>query len=292
MKIVLLGKDGQLGTEFQQFLPILGETLAFGRNELDLTDLKLVQDRLMEIKPDLIVNAAAYTNVDLAETEIEAAMRVNAELPGAIAETAASNRAAFVHFSTDYVFDGRSTIPYTENDITAPINIYGHSKLQGEENVEKAGGAYLVLRTSWVYGNSNQNFVNKVLAWSRKNEIVRVVDDQISCPTWARTLAATVTIALGRLSGNIFEEIHLKRGVFHVAGSGHTSRYEWAKQILLDDPNQEEQVIERLDPVSSLEFPTPAIRPLFSALDSSYFQKTFDVLVPAWQTTLQLALRR
>jgi dTDP-4-dehydrorhamnose reductase len=292
MKTVLFGKNGQLGWEFQRILPILGEVVSLDREELDLCSLDAVQKILSELKPNLIINASAYTDVDLAEKETDLAMKINALAPGMMAEMSHKLRAAFIHYSTDYVFDGRKGSAYTESDPTYPLNMYGKSKLAGEENIKQAGGAYLILRTSWVYSLRGNSFVNKVLKWSRQNRNLKVVSDQISSPTWARTLAEITSFVLAQNKKDLYEAIHERGGIYHLAGSGFTSRYEWARQILANDPESSEQIVQAIEPASSEEFPTPAARPLFSALDGTRFEETFGLQLPGWKSTLQLAMTR
>ena len=290
MNIVLFGKNGQLGWEFQRSLPLLGNVVALDRGDLDLCDLAAIQKVLREVRPSLIVNASAYTDVDGAETKPDLARTINALAPGAMAETARELGAVLVHYSTDYVFDGRAKTPYTEMAPTDPSNMYGKSKLEGEEHIQQAAGAYLILRTSWVYSLRGNSFVNKVLTWARKNSTLRIVDDQISGPTWARTLAEITVLALAQNQANRYESIRERSGVYHLAGSGFVSRYEWAKQIVANDPRRAEQTVQAVEPVRSAEFPTPATRPLFSALDCSHFQETFGLQLPPWDSTLELAM--
>jgi len=290
MKIALFGKSGQLGWELERTLPSLGNVVAPDRTQLDLRDLNTVQKTLDELKPDLIVNASAYTEVDRAEKEPELAMKVNALAPGVMAEMCRKLGAALIHYSTDYVFDGMTNTPYTENDPTSPRNVYGKSKLMGEENIKLAGEAYLILRTSWVYSLRGNSFVNKVLAWARKNSTLRIVADQVGSPTWARMLAEMTSLLLAQTRGNVYEKLREQCGTYHLAGSGYTSRYEWAKQILANDPNHSEQTVQTLEPGRTEEFPTPATRPLFSALDCTRFERTFGLRVPAWDSTLKLAM--
>lgn len=291
MKIILFGKNGQLGTAFQRFLPSLGEVIPLGRDNLDITNPSAIRDVLIELDPDLIINASAYTEVDLAEEQSEMATKANAIAPGVMAETARILNAVFVHYSTDYVFNGRHTIPYNENDRTDPLNIYGKSKLMGEENIKQAGKVYLILRTSWVYSMQGNSFVNKVLRWARRNEFLKIVNDQISSPTWAHDLAKTTSRILEQYEAKLFERIGEKSGLYHLAGSGYTSRYEWAKQILANDPNRNEQLVRSVEPVSSDAFSTPAMRPLFSALDCSKFENTFNIKMSGWETSLYEAMR-
>ena len=292
MRIVLFGKNGQLGWEFQRILPILGEVIALGRDEVDVSNLQNVKETLDKLKPNLIINTSAYTEVDRAETDVESAMNINALAPAVMAEAARKQDAVFIQYSTDYVFDGKKDIPYTENDPTHPLNTYGRSKLMGEENIKQAGDAYLILRTSWVYSLRGNSFVNKVLGWARKNENLKIVSDQISSPTWARMLAGITSLMLAQNSANLFEVVLERRSVYHLAGAGYTSRYEWAKEILVNDPNRTEQIVRDLEPARSDDFPTTAVRPLFSALDCTRFEDTFGLKLPNWNSTLKLAMTR
>lgn len=290
MRIALFGKDGQLGWEFQRILPVLGDVIPLGRREVNVSDLNSLEKTLEELKPNLIINASAYTEVDRAETEPELAMRINAAAPGVMAEMARKLDSAFIHYSTDYVFDGKNKSPYGEEDQTAPLNLYGQSKLIGEQNIQQAGEAYLILRTSWVYSLRGNSFVNKVLGWARKNKTLKIVSDQVSSPTWVRMLAEITALTLAQNKADLLKVIRERRGVYHLAGSGYTSRYEWAKQILALDPNRSEQVVQKIEPATSQEFPTPAARPLFSALDCTHFRETFGLLLPDWTSALQLAM--
>jgi dTDP-4-dehydrorhamnose reductase len=290
MDILLFGKNGQLGTEFQRILPKLGNVTCLDYKDVDLRDLNALQKVLYELKPDLIVNASAYTAVDRAETEQETAMTINSAAPGAMAEWARRSGAVLIHYSTDYVFDGRKNTPYSEVDPASPLNVYGRSKLGGEENIQQAGEAYLILRTSWVYSVGGTGFVNKVLEWSRNNQTMKIVSDQISNPTWARELAEATFSVISTHRDNLQDVMMERGGLYHLAGNGYTSRYEWARQILANDPNRTEQLVKTLEPASSDEFPTPAVRPLFSALDCSKFAKTFDIRLPDWRESLRKAM--
>jgi len=290
MNIVLCGKNGQLGWELQRILPVLGDVIALDHEDLDLCDLHEVQRRLQELKPGLIVNASAYTDVDRAEKEPGLAMNVNGLAPGIMAEVSRTLGAVLIHYSTDYVFDGKGKTPYTESDPTNPLNLYGKSKLMGEENIRQAGDAYLILRTSWVYSLRGNSFVNKVLGWARKNSTLRIVDDQVSSPTWARMLAEITGLMLAGVRTDLLDTMRERRGLYHLAGRGHTSRYEWARHILANDPRPSEQTVQTLEPARTEDFPSPAGRPLFSALDCSRFKKTFGLELPPWDETLKLAM--
>ena len=290
MNIVLFGKNGQLGSEFQRILPSLGNVTFLDYEDVDLRDIHALQKVLDDMKPHLVINASAYTAVDRAETEPEIAMTINALAPGVMAKWARNAHAIFVHYSTDYVFDGRKGSPYVESDPANPLNVYGKSKLAGEENIKQTGDAYLILRTSWVYSMGKAGFVSKALEWARKNETLKIVNDQISNPTWARELAKATSLIFSKNNDDLFEAIKEKRGVYHLAGNGYTSRYEWTKDILANDPNRAEQVVKTIEPATSKEFPTPATRPLFSALDCSKFEETFKISLPHWKESLHTAM--
>jgi dTDP-4-dehydrorhamnose reductase len=293
IKILLLGKNGQLGSELQKLLPDLGTVISIDREDLDLCNILALEKTLNDIRPTLIINASAYTAVDRAEEEVDQAMKVNALAPAVMAETARILNAAFIHFSTDYVFDGKKGEPYVEEDATNPLNMYGKSKLTGEKNILQAGGAFLILRTSWVYSMTNkESFVVKVLEWARKKKTLKIVDDQISNPTWARDLATATFKILSTYRNNLQDVLKEKGGIYHLAGNGYTSRYEWARQILANDLNPTEHVIQALHPVASDDFPTPALRPRFSALDCSKITRTFGVKLPDWRESLKNAMSK
>jgi dTDP-4-dehydrorhamnose reductase len=290
MNILLFGKNGQLGSEFQRILPKLGKTAFLDYEDLDLCDLHALEQVMNDLKPNLIVNASAYTAVDRAETQQDTAMRVNALAPGVMADWTRRSNAVLIHYSTDYVFDGRKGIPYTENDPANPLNVYGRSKLAGEENIWQAGGAYLILRTSWVYSPRGAGFVSKVLEWARKNQTLKIVSDQISNPTWARDLAEATFSVVSAHRDHLQEVMQERSGIYHLAGGGYASRYEWARQILANDPKRTEQLVQTLEPASTEEFPLPAARPLFSALDCSKFKETFGFSLPDWAEALRRAM--
>ena len=286
MRILLLGKNGQLGWELQRTLAPLGTMLALDYQELNLEDFSRVRTTIRELKPDTIVNASAYTAVDKAESEKESCFIVNGTIPGILAEEARALNATLIHYSTDYVFDGSKGSPYSETDKPNPLNVYGSSKLAGEAAIQAVGGHYLILRTSWVYSLRRGGFVNKVLEWARQQETLRIVSDQVANPTWARLLAEITAQGIAR--GNPY--LAARTGLYHLAGSGFTSRYEWTRKILENDPKKHEQIVKSILPVSTFEFPTPAVRPLFSALDCSKFQDAFELALPSWEHALSLAM--
>ncbi len=290
MRILLIGNTGQLGWELERSLAPLGELLACDYPTINLADVGSIERAFQDCNPQLVVNAAAYTAVDRAEAEPELARAVNALAPGILAEKARQSGAALIHYSTDYVFDGQKGLPYVENDPVHPLGVYSQTKLDGERAVEQIGGSYLILRTSWVYSLRRESFVTKVLGWAHTQPTLKLVTDQISGPTWARMLAEVtgqlVTLARDDPAG--YFSAH--RGLYHLAGAGYCSRFEWAQQVLQLDPRRDEQRVRELLPALSAAFPTPARRPLFSALNCDRFYQTFHLRLPDWQVALKLAM--
>ena len=286
MKILLLGKNGQLGWELQRALAPLGTINALDVEELNLEDFKAVRATVRELTPQLIVNASAYTAVDRAESEQAKCHAINANIPGLLAEEALRLGAALIHYSTDYVFDGQKGLPYTEADLPNPLNVYGQSKLAGEKAIQAVNCSHLILRTAWVYSTRRESFVSKVMQWARQNENLRIVSDQVSNPTWARLLAEITSQTLAR--GLDFLQEH--SGLYHLAGSGHASRLEWARLILELDPDASQQLVKQLQPAATSDYPTPAQRPLFSALNCEKFSNRFGLQLPAWQSALRMAM--
>lgn len=290
MKILLFGKTGQLGWELERTLTALGNVYALGQNELDLQDLTALKQVILTTQPNVIVNASAYTAVDRAEQEKEIAMRVNAEAPGVMAQAAKELHSVLIHYSTDYVFDGKKVSAYTEQDETNPLNVYGQSKLNGEQAAAEARGAHVILRTSWVYSLRGDGFVSKVLRWARSQETLKIVSDQVGSPTWARALAETTALMLARSAPNPFDYFSERAGIYHLGGLGSVSRLDFAGEILRLDPQKAEQVCKRLEPALTADFPTPALRPLRTPLDCSRFSATFGLNLPTWQEALRLAM--
>ncbi len=286
-RILLIGRNGQLGWELQRMLAPLDEINAVDYPDIDLEHPETVRDLNRQIHPQVIVNAAAYTDVDRAESEPERAWKINALAPGVMADEAFKSNALLIHYSTDYVFDGGKAAPYLETDTPGPLNSYGESKLAGEQAIQSVGGAYLILRTAWVYSLRTDSFVSKVLGWARENETLRVVDDQISNPTWARSLAEVTAQILA--CGDAY--LRERSGLYHLAGGGYASRYKWAQEILKLDSRKREQVVKQLLPVPTSAFPTHARRPLFSALDCGKFKKIFKMQLPDWKQSLALAMQ-
>jgi dTDP-4-dehydrorhamnose reductase len=238
----------------------------------------------------VIVNATGYTAVDKAESEPEKAAAINTRAPAILAEEARTLGAALIHYSTDYVFDGLKGSPYQETDAPHPLSVYARTKLEGEQAVQQAGGAFLILRLSWMYSLRRDSFVTKVLGWARQQRSLRMVTDQIGNPIWARTAAEATAQILAMGHANIVAWLAERSGLYHFVGPDHASRYEWARAILRLDPRPQEQVAEQVLPALTEEFPTPARRPLFSALDSRKLTETFGLRLPPWEAALRLAL--
>ena len=285
-KILQIGTTGQLGWELLRACAPLGEVVGLDYPEVDLSDSSSLREVVRRVNPDIIINAAAYTNVDKAESEPSLARAINAIGPGVLAEEAKKAGAVFVHYSTDYVFDGTKGSPYVETDQPNPLNVYGQTKLEGEQAIAASGCASMVLRTSWVYSMRQGGFVNKVLKWARTQEVMRVVDDQISSPTSARMLAEITALILAQGRGDVFDYIREKGGLYHCAAAGSCSRYEWATAILEYDPCKEEQIVKQLERAKSSEFPVPANRPTISVLDNRKLQNVFGLHQESWQDDL------
>ncbi|MEW6688989.1 MAG: dTDP-4-dehydrorhamnose reductase [Pseudomonadota bacterium] len=280
MKILLTGKNGQVGSALERALAPVGELMAFDRSGLDLRDPKSIEAGIRNAKPAVIVNAAAYTGVDRAETERETAFAVNATAVGILAQEAGKLGALLIHFSTDYVFDGEKAGAYTEEDAPNPINLYGASKLAGERAVAASGCRHLVFRTSWVYAAEGRNFLRAILEASQTKPELRVVDDQHGAPTSANAIALAIV--------RILKEENLREkasGLYHLSAAGETTWYGFAKELLsrrgLDVP---------VVPVSSAEYATPAKRPKMSLLDNSKFVHTFGFSLPHWREQLAAVL--
>jgi dTDP-4-dehydrorhamnose reductase len=289
MRILLLGGSGQIGWELHRSLAPLGDVLAPPRSDLDLLDGTALRGAVRAIRPEVIINAAAYTDVERAESDPDTARRLNREAPGALAAEAARLGAALIHFSTDYVFDGTKEQPYQEKDPPLPLNVYGRTKLEGEQAIRQVGGAHLILRTSWIYSLRRPCFVTRVLADSRTKAEMRFTVDQVGSPTWCRPVAeATAELLFGAANGGL-EGLRRRTGLYHLACHGLVDRYGWAEAILRLDPRKTEQVVVKVREASSAEFPSPAARPSFSALDSSRFEEVFGIRLPEWQVALRQA---
>jgi dTDP-4-dehydrorhamnose reductase len=276
-KFLLTGTTGQVGWELWRTLSVLGEVHALDETQLDLTDEAAVRACVRALRPTHVVNPAAYTAVDKAESAREVAFAVNAAAVRVLAEEARTLGARLVHFSTDYVFDGTSAKPYVETDPTGPVSVYGASKLAGEQALREAGVEALCFRTSWVYAARGQNFLRTMLRVARAGNPLRVVSDQIGAPTWARALAEAVTVAVAR------DAFTTAAPVYHLSGGGSCSWFDFAKRIF-ELANLE----VALTPIATSEYPTPAKRPAFSLLDSGRAARELGVALPHWEESLRL----
>jgi dTDP-4-dehydrorhamnose reductase len=300
--ILLTGKNGQVGAELLRLLPELGEVVALGHDQLDLSSPTDITRTIREVRPQLIVNAAAYTAVDQAETDETTARAVNVEAPGLMAEEAKKIGAALVHYSTDYVFDGTKKAPYDELDSVNPINVYGKTKFAGEQAIRNSGLAHLMFRTAWVYATRGRNFLLTILRLATEREELRIVSDQVGAPTCASEVAAATTKILARMQGRNdggfgFSEVS---GTYHMSARGQTTWYDFAETILEEArasshnldwlaaaTKERPLIVRRLIPISTEEFGSPTHRPAYSILSNSRLIQTFGVALPNWHAQLQ-----
>jgi dTDP-4-dehydrorhamnose reductase len=287
-RILLTGKTGQVGYELERSLQGLGDIIALDRSQMDLSNLAQVRDVIRAIKPNLIVNPAAYTAVDKAESEPELAMRINGEAPGVMAEEAKKLGAVMIQYSTDYVFDGSKSTPYLETDPTGPINVYGATKLAGEQAIHAAGIPHLILRTSWVYGMRGNNFLRTILRLAQEREELRIVADQHGAPTWCRTIADGTAhiVAQGYGAQQGLEWWQQRTGIYHLSARGQTTWHGFTQEIL---NRAEVGKRPRLTPIRTEDYPLPAKRPMNSILNTERLRKTFCD-IPQWQEALRLCM--
>lgn len=295
MKILLIGSNGQVGHELKRTLQGLGEIVAVDRSTMNLAVANQIRDVIRSVKPNLIVNAAAYTAVDKAESEPDLAMRINAEAPAIMAEEAKKLGAATVHYSTDYVFDGTKVGAYAEDDLPNPQNIYGRSKLAGELALRDSGVPHLILRTSWVYGNWGNNFLMTMQRLLRERDELRIVDDQTGAPTWSRRIAEKTAEIItqfqrepdGKCSDIALDVWQRYSGLYHLTAQGQTSWYGFAKAILgeMEFTSTSTAQKPKLIPITSAEYPLPAKRPSNSVLSSQKLIASFGAL-PNWDEDL------
>ena len=290
MKILLTGKNGQVGWELHRSLSTLGSIFAMGRSDMDLSKPETLGPVIQKIRPDLIINAAAYTAVDKAESEPELAMTVNGIAPGVIAEEAKKIGAGMIHYSTDYVFDGKATSPYKEEDLASPLSVYGKSKLAGEQAVTQVDIPHIILRTSWVYSLRGSNFLLSMQKLAQTRKQIKVVDDQIGSPTWARAIAEGTTLILdqGLKRSATTPQAITDSGIFHMSCGGETNWFGFANKIFeLSGFAEATEVI----PIPTIEYPTPAVRPGYSLLSNRKLKRIFHYEMPHWQNALQECLK-
>jgi len=285
MRILVLGRHGQVGTALTQSLQGLGELITLDRSQLDLSNPDAIRTVLRELQPQMIINAAACTAVDAAESDEATAFQINAEAPRVIAEESERLGAALVHYSTDYVFDGGKQGAWLEDDATAPLSVYGRSKLAGEKAITDVGGTHLILRTSWVYGLHGKNFLLTMLKLAETRDELAIVDDQIGAPTWAVTIA-DATAAIIRDAGEPAQLAALS-GIYHLCAGGYTSWFGFAQAIFSHTSVQRKP---KLRPITTAEYPTPAKRPSNSMLNTDKFRHTFGDL-PAWDSALKTCMQ-
>ncbi|HYW56867.1 MAG TPA: dTDP-4-dehydrorhamnose reductase [Polaromonas sp.] len=287
MKILLFGKDGQVGWELQRSLTPLGQLVVLDRHSThlcgDLTNLEGISATVKHVRPDVIVNAAAYTAVDKAEADVSTARTVNAEAPGVLAEAAKAIGAWVVHYSTDYVFDGSGDRPWEEGDATAPLNVYGRTKLEGEQRIAAQWEKHLILRTSWVYAARGTNFAKTMLRLAKERDRLRVIDDQFGAPTGADLLADTTAHMVRAVLLGVSDSV---AGIYHVAAAGETTWHGYAR-FVIDYASEAGMAFKRspvmVDPVATSAFPTPAARPHNSRLNTAKLRDTFALHPPPWQ---------
>ncbi len=286
--ILVTGVNGQVGFELARTLQGLGRVVALDRAALDLADLSQIRSTVRELKPSVIVNPAAYTAVDKAETDVDAAMRLNAEAPRVLAEEAERSGAVLVHYSTDYVFDGTKSEAYVEDDATNPQNVYGASKLAGEQGIAESGCAHLILRTSWVYGTRGKNFLLTMLKLGADRPELRVVADQNGAPTWSNTIATSTShIVAQGLGANDIDWWRERSGVYHLTAAGATSWHGFAQAIFdiaMDGKGP------KVVPIGTSDYPVPAKRPANSQMSHRKLTETFGLYLPDWQDALRLCM--
>ena len=291
MKILLIGKNGQLGWELNRSLLHLGHIIALDRSALDLSQTEDLRNKINEIRPDVIVNAAAYTAVDRAEEDESLAMAINGTAPGILAEESKRHNALLIHFSTDYVFDGAKEGAYTEDDEPAPVNAYGRSKLAGEQAIQLSGCDYLIFRTSWVYASRGNNFLLTILKLVQERDSISVVGDQFGSPTWAKLIAGA-TCHCVFMSSAQRQSGQFNSGLFHLTSSGSTTWHGFAEAIVDTAADSFELLttVGNIVSIPTTEFPTPAMRPKNSILSSSSLEGRFGIVMPDWKECLQLCI--
>jgi dTDP-4-dehydrorhamnose reductase len=284
---LVIGKIGQVGWELRRTLAPVAHVVSVDFPDIDLTNGSSIVKWVRETRPQLIVNAAAYTAVDKAESEYEKCRQINGVAPGILAEEAKRLSCLLIHYSTDYVFDGTKSTPYTEDDAPNPLGAYGRSKLEGDQAVLQVDGFHLILRLCWVYGARGQNFMLTMMRLAREREKLRVVRDQFGCPTWSRMIAETTALAANQVLA--VPEPDSYKGMYHLAASGQTSWHGFAEAIIGHMP-AEGKKCTRIEPITTQEYPLPAKRPAYSVLCCEKLQRTFGLRLPEWEETLKQVL--
>ena len=286
-RILVIGKIGQVGWELGRTLGPLGQLVRIDYPEVDLADGKSIQRWVREVAPAMIVNAAAYTAVDKAETETDLAMKINGVAPGILAEEAKKTGALLVHYSTDYIFDGAKTEPYVEDDPPHPLGAYGRTKLAGEHAIQQVGGRHLIFRLCWVYGARGHNFMLTIMRLAREREKLRVVGDQIGSPTWSRMIAGATALALKQVL--VAGDPGDFNGIYHLCASGCTSWHGFADAIVRLMPDEGKKC-RQVEAIGTAEYPTPAKRPAYSVLSGEKLKRVFGLGLPPWEDSLKMVL--
>jgi dTDP-4-dehydrorhamnose reductase len=288
-RILLSGKNGQVGWELRTALAPLGTVIALDRSEMDLASPDSIRRAIRDARPEVIVNAAAHTAVDRAESEPDLAMQVNGIAPGVMAEEAKRLNAVLVHYSTDYIFDGTKKQPYVESDPPSPLSQYGRSKLAGEQAIASSGATHLIFRTSWVYAARGHNFLRTMLRLARERTELRIVNDQVGAPTWARFIAEATAQVL-RQVGDGHKAIADHAGIYNLTGTGAVSWYGFASAVFAEAKVRLGMIPPNLIPITTEQYPLPARRPANSRLDNSRLSATFGLAPPPWDKMLKLCM--
>ena len=288
-KILLIGKTGQVGWELHRSLAPMARVSAVDYPEIDLTDATAARQLVLDNKPNVVVNAAAYTAVDKAESDTQTTQLINGVAPAVLAEAAKQVGALMIHYSTDYVFDGTKHTPYVESDPPNPLGAYGRTKLEGDEAVRAAGGDHLIFRLCWVYAARGQNFLLTIRRLARERETLRVVNDQFGCPTWSRLIAEATALALRHVLAAPVAGVF--NGTYHLAASGSANWHAFAARIVEFMPQAERRCREVVA-ITTAEYPTPAKRPAYSVLDCGKLKKTFGIQLPDWEDALRLLMEK
>ncbi len=295
MRILLVGQSGQVAHELERTLACLGEVTSRSRGtqpQLDLLNPESIGPAVREARPDLIVNAAAYTQVDRAETDVEAAYTINTHAVEALAFACREQNIPLIHYSTDYVFDGKAQTPYRESDPTGPDGVYASSKLQGEEAIRNAGIAHLIFRTAWVYGLHGQNFLKTMLRLMAERESLGIVNDQFGAPTWSRLIAEATALVIAQSMRNGSMDLGERSGIYHLTCAGTTTWFGFAEKIRAwgIEGGHLSASAASLRAITTEDYPTPARRPAYSVLDNQRLMAAFGLKLPAWEEGLALCL--